>query len=171
VHYAHANSSQFVFTSRCWVTAPNNIDSSASVFNGSCPHWLATPTANPSWQLRHILYWLKRERDRVTLRQAVYRQTVRLGAKPLEAHDLSLFSLYSFGAETCLSCLFPSNGYPLWVCYCGFHLSCHNIHHPWWWRRKSSLKRSSLTQHLHGSSPENILVHQLNCAVISQVPC
>jgi hypothetical protein len=41
-------SSQLVFTGRRLVTAPNNLDSSASVFNGSCPCWLAT--------LSHLTY-------------------------------------------------------------------------------------------------------------------
>jgi hypothetical protein len=36
--------SQFVFTSVHLVMAPNNADSSASEFNGSCPHWLAAPS-------------------------------------------------------------------------------------------------------------------------------
>jgi hypothetical protein len=41
---APTKSSEFVFTSCCLVTAPNNTASSASVFSSSCPHWLATPS-------------------------------------------------------------------------------------------------------------------------------
>jgi hypothetical protein len=39
---ARAKSSQFVFASHHLVMAPNNVDSSASVFNGSYPCWLVT---------------------------------------------------------------------------------------------------------------------------------
>jgi hypothetical protein len=39
----HTKFSQFILTNHCLATVPNNADSSASVFNGSCPRWLATP--------------------------------------------------------------------------------------------------------------------------------
>jgi hypothetical protein len=49
----------------------------------SCPHWMAS-----GFQISHE--WIT-VRVRVALRQAVYRQSVRLGAKPLDAHDQGFF--------------------------------------------------------------------------------
>jgi hypothetical protein len=53
-------------------------------------------------QLRHF-NTLKNVREpefRVTLRLAVYRQSVRLGAEPLEAHDqVSFFFFFFFATE------------------------------------------------------------------------
>jgi hypothetical protein len=43
----HTNSSHFIFNSHCQVTAPNNINSSVSVFDGSFSHLLMTPTSVP----------------------------------------------------------------------------------------------------------------------------
>jgi hypothetical protein len=40
----HTLSFPFVSTSRCVVTAPDSVDSSPSVFNGSCSRRLTTPT-------------------------------------------------------------------------------------------------------------------------------
>jgi hypothetical protein len=37
---AHNKSSQFISTGGCLVKVPNSADSSASVYNGFCPHWL-----------------------------------------------------------------------------------------------------------------------------------
>jgi hypothetical protein len=59
---------------RYLVTAPNNVDSSASVL-----------MSLPSGDCVELL------RVTVTLRLAVYRQSVRLGAKPLEPHDQRFF--------------------------------------------------------------------------------
>jgi hypothetical protein len=65
-----------VFTSSCLITA---LTIAIPLLPGSIPPWMAA-----IFQLN----WL---RVRVTLRLAVYRQSVRLGDKPLETHDQRLF--------------------------------------------------------------------------------
>jgi hypothetical protein len=76
----------YVFTSHCLVTDPNNVDATAPMLTslpaGDC---LA---ANSWWLALHS--WLSVESE-LTLRLAVYRQSVRKGAKPLEVHDKSFF--------------------------------------------------------------------------------
>jgi hypothetical protein len=67
-----------VFSSRCWVAVSNGGRSTYSGF----PKYLQLQLQQLS---THCL------RIRVTLRLAVYRQSVHLGAKPLEAHDLYFF--------------------------------------------------------------------------------
>jgi hypothetical protein len=88
---AHAKSPQFVFTRRFLATDFNNGDSSSSVLtlllSGEYP---TTELAGLSSQL--TADWVRvRVRVRVTLRLAVYRQSVCLGASPLEAHDQRFF--------------------------------------------------------------------------------
>jgi hypothetical protein len=50
----HAKSPQFIFISRCLVTAFNNtVSFSASVLNGSWPRWLATDSP----LIHDVNYW------------------------------------------------------------------------------------------------------------------
>jgi hypothetical protein len=73
---SHTKSSQFDFTSCFLVTDTNNI----LCFR---PYWMA-----------NVLQVTKLKVEvgiKVTLRPAVYHQSVRLGAKPLEVHDQRFF--------------------------------------------------------------------------------
>jgi hypothetical protein len=55
------------------------------------PKLVYKPTFEGYYRLVSWLGWGDRVRVRVTLRLAVYRQSVRLGAKPLETYDQYLF--------------------------------------------------------------------------------
>jgi hypothetical protein len=65
-----------------------------------------------------LLYdWQVKAKVRVTLRLAVYRQSVRLGVKPLETHDQRLFQLNSCGNRPYVTfSLMRRRFFFLWIC-------------------------------------------------------
>jgi hypothetical protein len=90
---AHAKSSPACSVSiSCSHTAASNSgDSSASpaqVLSSQPRVQNSTGLTDPELDCRFSIKWV---RARVTLRLAVYRQSVRLGPKPLETHDLHFF--------------------------------------------------------------------------------
>jgi hypothetical protein len=71
---AHTKFSQFVFTSRFLVTDTNNV------------------LCLRPYRLANVSQLTNRVKVNVTLRLAVYRQSVRFGSKTLETHDQYFFS-------------------------------------------------------------------------------
>jgi hypothetical protein len=74
----------YLTTRRCYATAYNDGVCSASHFSARSVSQLLTASS------RLKTDW-PRVRFRVTLQLAVYRQSARLGAKPVEAHDQFFF--------------------------------------------------------------------------------
>jgi hypothetical protein len=93
-HTAVHCSTYWVFSVCCLVTASNPLDPSISAFMASRPRWLSSISLQlPSWTNWLLAAELSSRIDstpltelrvRVTLRLAVYSQSVRLGAKPSE---------------------------------------------------------------------------------------
>jgi hypothetical protein len=96
------------------VAVSNNEYFSASVSNVFRPRWVAPLICSSrvvvtGFQLPNLLT----VRVRVTLRLALYRQSVRLGDKPLETHD----SNFIFQLNTCGSCPYVTFSLTRWVCH------------------------------------------------------
>jgi hypothetical protein len=89
-HHCHYSTHKVfsVFTSRCLVTASSGGRSPSSGFS-SCPR--------PQLPASHFSQLQIEIKVRITLQLAVYRQSVRLSAKPLETHDKNFFQLNPCG--------------------------------------------------------------------------
>jgi hypothetical protein len=99
---AHNKASQFIFTIGCLVTDPNNVLLCSRRYRLATVSHLTHCSNSHSRLLRlttnsqPTAKLLTRVRIRDNLRLAVYRQTVRIGAKFLETHDQRIIQVLSW---------------------------------------------------------------------------